>query len=149
MDEILRYTLISAGLLAVVVAALGGWLTPVSGSWRDGDRLIRLRQVALWVAGRSERRGGYEVYRGWAFFGRVRLRRAAVGKGLLTAMGFDPRTVFLVEGRALAHFDFHLVDDELIGTFEGQRLSFSYTPPRIEAAVRLAKGERSWQRAAE
>ena len=147
-EELLRWSVVivmGAGLLTGII---GGLVTPVGGTWRDGDRLIVVRQLAWLVRGSSERTGGHEVYRGSAFFGRVRLKRTAFGQTYLKSLGFEPEFVSLLGGEPLARLDFRLHGRTLIGTFEGRKFTFSREPPAIQSVLRLPKEERRWQRIA-
>jgi len=146
MDDVVFYLLIFAGALAVLIVVFAGVLTPVAGKWRDGNRVIELRQIAFWVTGRCEHSDGFEDFSGLVFFGRMRLHRSPHGDGLLSRLGYDPRVFDLVEGLPLAYFDFYLTEGDLVGTIERERLRFSYSPPQIESIVMLDKVDRTWRR---
>ena len=145
-EEAIRWTVLAILAGSLVIGVVGGLVTPVSGMWRDGDRLILLKQVAWLVRGTCVREGGHEVYRGTAVFGRVRLKRTAFGLPLLKSMGFAPEFLPLLGGEPLARFDFKLSGAELDGTFEGRKFTFSKTPLAIRAVLRLPKEVRVWKR---
>lgn len=144
MHETVRLTLGVATGIILLLLAIGGLATPVAGTWRDGERRITLRQRFFRVRGRCERAGGFEVYRGWALFGHVRLSRADHGAQHLQELGFAPAMAKAVDGSVTAHLSFRLVDDRLHGTFIGLGFRFVGNPPRIAAAEPQAKSERVW-----
>ena len=65
-DDVLRTALVAAIGLGAFYALIGGLMTRVSGRWRDGDRVITLRQFGPFVSGQATRPGGWERYSGFA-----------------------------------------------------------------------------------
>ena len=145
MHETVRLVVAIAVGLLLVTLTIGGLATPIDGTWRDGDRLITLRQRLFRVRGECERRGGFEIYRGWALFGRVWLARADHGAAHLQEMGFASAMAKAVDGQVTAHLAFRLADGRLHGTFTGLGFRFVGNPPRLAAADPQAQSERSWQ----
>jgi hypothetical protein len=148
VDDILRWSVLGVLGFAALLALLGGLVTPVAGRFRDGQRLITLHQIGPWLVGRCEREGGFERYRGWAFFGVVRLSRYEYGAAHLQASGFAPDTAPLVEGERLASFVFRAKPHGLVGMFEGRKVSFTSGPKatKVSAIEKLPPAPRTWLR---
>ena len=145
-DAVIRWLIFGLLILGALAWFVSGLRTSVAGRWRDGDRLIVLRQWGPWVWGQSERPGGKELYRGRARFGRLRLWRFARGEVLLKEMGFSPEQIPLLRGRALARFDLSLEQGQLKGTFTGHRIRFDTTHAKVESVHALEPSPRSWLR---
>ncbi|MEE8410771.1 MAG: hypothetical protein V3T05_14320 [Myxococcota bacterium] len=141
---------IIAGILlasAFGVGMIGGLMTPVGGVWRDGDRLIYLKQLGPLLRGRAERDGGFETYAGWALFGRVWIVRRDFGRQLLMAIGFPEETVEQIRGRISARLRFRITADELVGDFRGTRFTLKGVPQQVVAERPEKPVSRAWQRA--
>lgn len=146
-DAILRFSVLIAAGVGLTTFLLGGFVTPVSGHWRDGDRLVDLHQWGPWLRGLADRPGGREQYRGIASFGRVWLARRDYGHGHLKRLGFVEEAIPVVEGAVTARLRFRLRARRLEGEFIGLRFDFSDPPVRIVSTAEIAGTERSWERA--
>ncbi|MEZ4271325.1 MAG: hypothetical protein R3C68_07795 [Myxococcota bacterium] len=147
INEVIRWGVFGLLTVAMLTAFLGGWLTRVSGSWRDGDRHIELEQFGPWVNGHCSRVGGREIYKGTAFFGRLKLSRMDDGTDHLKAVGFEAEAIPLLKGQIMASLDLRLEEgDTLRGVFEGRRFKFGEEPLRITSVTRVAPTPRVWQR---
>jgi hypothetical protein len=147
-EELLRWIVILVVAASLLSGIIGGLATPIAGTWKDGERLIVLRQLAWLVRGRCDRVGGHEIYRGTACFGRVRLKRTAFGQAYLKSLGFEPELAVVLGGEPLAVFDFRRHSRALSGSFEGRKFSFAREPAAILSVTRLPKEERRWERVA-
>jgi hypothetical protein len=145
LNELIRWIFLAVFGLGIFIWLIGGLLTPVSGRWRDGERLVELYQLGPRVRGVCRPPGGEERYRGSAWFGRVRLRRADHGEEHLRAMGFPDEVLHLMEGEITGYFRFSLSDLELVGEFEGRRFQFGLRPPRVISVSRHEPVPRTWQ----
>jgi len=130
--------------IGFLVWLMGGFLTPIAGRWRDGDREIVLTQLGPWVRGVSHPESGESLYRGTARFGRLRLARYDSGFEHLKKMGFPDDVIPLMSSQVMGRFNLKLEGDQLRGTFEGCRFQFSQHPLKISAVIRLEPTERTW-----
>lgn len=146
MEELLRYVMLVVLSIAVVTVAVGGLVTPVSGMWRDGDRIIELTQFLAFVRGTCKRPGGLETYQGVALFGFLRLSRMASGSEYLASLGFAPEAARLIVGQPMALLRFRVYRGELLGDFEGRHFSFDLAPPKLRRISKLEREPRHWQR---
>jgi len=146
LNELFRWLFLSALGLGVLVWLVGGWATPVSGRWRDGDRRVELFQLGPWVRGICRSADGEERYKGTAWFGRVRLMRRDYGEAHLRRMGFPEQVLHLMEGQITGYFSFRLRDLQLVGGFEGRRFQFGLRPPCITGMGRQDPVPRTWER---
>ncbi|MEM6730240.1 MAG: hypothetical protein AAF658_01720 [Myxococcota bacterium] len=146
-DALLRLVVIVAVAVGGTGFLLGGFLTPVSGRWRDGQRTIELDQLGPWLTGRSERPGGHEIYKGFAVFGRVWLSRRNFGEQHLRELGFAESAIPVVDGAITARLRFRSSSGRLRGEFIGLRFDFSDPPVKILRAAQIAATERVWERA--
>lgn len=145
-DELLRFAVGGALVLGALVFLIGGFLTAVSGRWRDGERLVELNQFGPWIRGRAERPGGYETYAGIASFGTVWLSRRDFGLEHLEKIGFAPITAPVVDGTVTARLKFRAQPTQLAGEFVGLRFEFSESPVEIVSQARLPPTDRIWTR---
>jgi hypothetical protein len=147
VDEILRIALMVALGLGALYALLGGLMTRIGGRWRDGDRVINLRQFGPFVSGQAPRPGGWERYSGFALWGRVRLRRSDGGLEYLQSLGFAAEVAPLVEDQVMASFDLKLHGALLEGTFQGRIIRSERRPPKILSVSSTPPKARRWTRA--
>jgi len=145
-DDIVRWVAVGVLSGAFLLGLVGGLLTPVGGVWRDGDRRVTLKQRGPFVQGRCPRPGGGEIYKGWAWFGLVRLRRHEYGRDHLLGIGFGEDAVPLVDGACMGHLRFRRRGDRLEGTFEGRKFSFGGEPTRVLSVALLTPATRVWER---
>ncbi|MBN2430825.1 MAG: hypothetical protein JXQ27_05085 [Acidobacteria bacterium] len=145
LNELFRWIFLSALGLGMLVWFIGGWLTSVSGRWRDGQRVVELFQFGPWIRGICRPPGGEERYKGTAWFGRVRLVRRDYGEVHLRQMGFPEEVLHLMEGQVTGYFRFRMRDLELVGEFEGRRFRFGLRPPRITGMGRQDPVPRAWE----
>jgi hypothetical protein len=146
VEDLLRWTVIATAGAGALTYLIGGLLTPVSGRWRDGDRVIALRQIGPLISGLCIREGGEETYRGLARFGRVTLSRKTRGEPLLVSMGFAAEVTPLLEDCVMATYELKLKGDTLSGTFAGRVVRSHRSPPRIVAIQRREDEPRTWKR---
>ena len=147
VDTVLRNALLIGLVLGITYLVVGGLLTRVSGHWRDGERLIHLRQLGPLVSGKAIREGGWERYSGTAIWGRVRLRRSDGGLAHLETLGFAAEVAPLVEDQVMATFDLRLKGANLEGSFQGRIIRSERRPPRIISVHSTPPKPRSWTRA--
>ena len=147
VDAVLRHALLLGLVLGFAYLLIGGLLTRVGGRWRDGERLIHLRQFGPFVSGRAVREGGWERYSGTAIWGRVRLRRSDGGLAHLETLGFASEVAPLVEDQVMATFDLRLKGASLDGSFQGRIIRSERRPPRIISVHSTPAKPRSWTRA--
>ena len=146
-DDVLRTALVAAIALGAFYALIGGLLTRVSGRWRDGDRIITLRQFGPFVSGQATRPGGWERYSGFALWNRVSIRRSDGGREYLESLGFATEVAPLVENQIMASFDLRLQGALLTGTFQGRIVRSERRPPRIISVSLTPAKPRTWTRA--
>jgi hypothetical protein len=146
MEDLLRWIVIGAAGGYALIYWVSGLFTPVAGRWRDGERIISLRQAGPFVRGLCIRDGGEEIYRGTARFGRLTLQRKTRGEALLMSMGFAAEVAPLLEDQVMATYEFKLKGDSLNGTFSGRVIRSLRSPPRIVRVQRRDDEPRSWQR---
>ena len=125
-DELVRNLFWGLLVLSALVGLVGGFLTPIAGSWRDDSRPIRLRQFGPLVWGESTWEEGWQRFWGYAWGGRVLLYRRDYGAAHLVALGFTPEQVPLVMGQVTGHFRLRRQEGALAGHFVGRHF-------RIEA----------------
>jgi hypothetical protein len=144
-DDTFR-VLVGLGLVGVaLVWAIGAWLRPVAGWWRDGGRLIELTQLGPFVRGQSAWPGGAHTYRGRVFWGHLHLTRYDFGAQHLHSLGFSAEQIPLVEGRATAYLVLRLEGEaRLTGKFYGRK--FSFDKERLVGATPVPPVERTWER---
>jgi hypothetical protein len=147
IDALLRNALLISLGLWLLYMLLGGLTTRVGGAWRDGERLINLRQFGPLVSGDALRDGGWERYSGTAVWGRLRLRRSDGGLQHLQSLGFAAEVAPLLENQVMASFDLRLRNGQLNGTFQGRVIRSERRPARIVSIHSTAPKERLWVRA--
>ncbi len=147
VDAIFRLSVLIAAGVGLITFLLGGFVTPVSGHWRDGDRLVDLQQLGPWIRGQAERPGGLERYRGIASFGRVWLARRDYGPDHLKRIGFADQAIPVVDGQVTARLRFRFRGRHLEGEFIGLRFDFSDPPVRILSTAQIPATARRWERA--
>ena len=147
IDAVLRHALLILLVLVFAYGLIGGLMSRVSGAWRDGERLITLRQLGPFVHGHAARNGGWERYSGTVLWGRLRLRRYDGGLHHLEGLGFAPEVAPLLENQLMATFDLRLKGSVLEGVFEGRVIRSERQPPRILSVTRTKPKARVWSRA--
>ncbi|MEL6545124.1 MAG: hypothetical protein AAFQ82_10900 [Myxococcota bacterium] len=145
-DATLRLSFLLITGTGLAIFLLGGFVTPVAGRWRDGDRWVELNQLGPWLQGHAKRPGGSERYRGFAFFGQIWLARRSYGADHLRALGFAEDALPVVEGAMTAKLRFSRRGRRLEGSFTGIRFDFSDPPVRILKVGRVAATDRVWER---
>ena len=143
----LRHALLLGLILSIAYLIVGGFMTRVSGRWRDGERLIQLQQFGPFVRGQATRDGGWERYSGTAIWGRLRLRRSDGGLAHLERLGFASEVAPLVEDQVMATFDLRVKGASLVGSFQGRVIRSERRPPRIISVRSTAAKPRVWTRA--
>ena len=145
-DDIWRMVILILFGLVAIAWLLGGIFTPVAGRWRDEDGVeITLTQFGPRLRGRAELKGGgFQIFRGWALWGRVRLQRADWGIAHLTSLGFSPEQAGNIEGRPTGHLDLRRKSGELTGAFFGRK--FSFEDDRVRSVPKAQSTPRVWKR---
>ena len=149
-DDILRLVILGVLVLAVFLWLITALLTPVGGTWKDDDKIIKLVQMGPRLKGLCKHGDGFQTFNGWLFFGRVHLKRRDFGQQRLIDMGFEPATVPLVNGQITAFLSFRLNMEQtaLEGKFFGCRYTFSPNKQQILSISKSAPAKRVWQRVA-
>lgn len=144
-DDIWRLVILALFAVAGIAWFLGGIFTPVAGRWRDDDGVeITLTQVGPRLRGRAELSGGFQIFRGWALWGRIRLQRADWGIAHLTALGFSAEQAGNIEGRTTGHLELTRQNGELAGVFFGRK--FSFEDDRVRSVPKAQSTSRVWKR---
>ena len=147
LDALLRSAIFIAMGLGALYAIVGGLMTRVGGRWRDGDRIIELRQFGPLISGDASRPGGWERYSGFAIWGRIRLTRRDGGLDYLKSLGFSAEVAPLIDDSVMASFDLRLNGSLLEGTMQGRVIRSERHPPRIISVGRTPSKPRTWTRA--
>ncbi len=147
VDEIVKYVALALVSGSFLIVMIGGFLTAAGGNWRDGERVVTIKQWGPFIQGLCKREGGGEVYKGYALFGIVRLRRYEYGLAHLVSIGFAEDTAPLVDGSCMGTLKLRRRGERLEGTFEGRKFSFADSPARVTSVARVAPTERVWERA--
>lgn len=118
---------LAVAALALVAVGLGGQFTPLAGSWRDGSRLVRLRQLACVVRGDAKVEGGRQRFAGLCCFGRALLWRRDYGEDHLLSLGFPQPQLAKLQGRVTGVFVLRLdaAQARLHGNFYGRHFASS------------------------
>ncbi len=144
-DDIWRMAVLALFGLVAVAWFLGGIFTPVAGRWRDDDGAeITLTQFGPRLRGRAELKGGFQIFRGWALWGHIRLQRADWGIVHLTALGFSAEQAGHIEGRVTGNLEFKRHGGELTGLFFGRK--FSFEDERVRSLPKAQSTPRVWKR---
>jgi hypothetical protein len=145
-DDLVRTTVITVFLVGIVAWLLGGFLTSVAGIWAAGERNVTLTQVGPWVWGDSTWSEGRQIYRGWVFFGRLRLTRYDFGAAHLATLGFSAEQTGALEGVSTGHFVLRRDGSrKLRGQFHGRK--FSFEGDKVQGVTHVSPNDRVWERA--